>query len=278
MAATVQRQQYELAEQLTDLSLTHQNLERANRSLQAMLSRVSHELKTPLHAVMGFTQLLLHDRQDLTEDHADMVSEIHSASQHLLSMIEDLLEYERLLQVEQPETLMPVAVFDSLKQAISIIRPLANERAIQVEFNIDDPDACVLGAHKPLLNCFLNVLSNAVKYNRNGGQVSITVDSREAALVHIIVTDNGIGIPADKLTAIFEPFNRAGAELTNTEGTGLGLAITRQQLERMGGRIRIRSHPEPTPGTRCRITLRKALAASSATPANRGAVTISNRR
>ena len=209
--------------------------ERANNAKSEFLSRMSHELRTPLNAILGFSQVL--DRQELPLIQRERVGHIYRAGQHLLSLINEVLEIARIETGRIQLSVEPVCLADALSEALDIIRPLASQRRMQIERNdFAAPDTNILADRQRLKQVLLNILSNAVKYNRDGERIVIIVEQRTANL-RVSVSDNGPGIPSDKRNRLFGAFDRLGAENTTAQGTGLGLALSKRLTEAMGGKI-----------------------------------------
>ena len=209
--------------------------ERANNAKSEFLSRMSHELRTPLNAILGFSQVL--ERQELPVIQRERVGHIYRAGQHLLSLINEVLEIARIETGKIQLSVEPVCMGDALSEVLDIIRPLASQRRIQIERNdFVSADTNILADRQRLKQVLLNILSNAVKYNSDGERIVVTLEQRSANL-RVTVADNGPGIPADKRNRLFGAFDRLGAENTTTQGTGLGLALSKRLTEAMGGRI-----------------------------------------
>jgi signal transduction histidine kinase/ActR/RegA family two-component response regulator len=232
-----------VAERTAALREAEATATRANRAKSEFLSRMSHELRTPLNAILGFSQLLGLD-DDLTEDQRENVEQISKGGSHLLDLINEILDISRIETGYMSMSPEPVRVGDVVAAAGALLRPLAEERGIQMAFDIDDAaDRNVFADRQRLSQILLNLIGNGIKYNRQGGSVSITCAAPEPGRLRILVTDTGPGIAADNMHLLFAPFERLGAELTSIPGTGVGLALSRGLAEAMGGSVDIESTP-----------------------------------
>ncbi len=208
--------------------------ESASLAKNEFLSRMSHELRTPLNSVLGFGQLLQLD-PDLGDGRREHVQHIVRGGQHLLELINEVLDISRIESGTLSLSPESVDVAQAVGEAVALVRPLAEERAITVR--VDDRESgCVLADHQRLKQVLLNLLSNAIKYNRHGGDVTV-ICRRDGQQVAIEVADTGPGVPVDRLERLFEPFDRLGAERSGIEGTGLGLALSRSLVEVMDGTL-----------------------------------------
>jgi signal transduction histidine kinase/CheY-like chemotaxis protein len=232
----------ELRHTLTDLEAARGAADAANRSKSEFLSRMSHELRTPLNAVLGFAQVL--DIEDLDHDQQEAVDQILRGGKHLLGLINEVLDISRIESGDLALSHESVLVSDVVGETVDLIRPLAEERSIQVQSDRQAPwDDYVFADRQRLKQILLNLLSNAVKYNRQHGTVTISCDHAAATRLRIKVTDSGPGIRAEQLGQLFVPFERLGAERTEVEGTGIGLALSRRLAEAMGGSVDVESIP-----------------------------------
>jgi PAS domain S-box-containing protein len=207
----------------------------ANRSKNEFLSRMSHELRTPLNAVLGFGQLL--ELESLTVDQQESVDQILKGGRHLLDLINEVLDISRIEAGEL--ALSPEAVLASelIQETVDLIRPLADQRDIQLVIDRSGCDCYVFADRQRTKQVLLNLLSNAVKYNRPRGTVAIGCEQPTPTRLRITVADTGPGIAADQLDRLFTPFERLGAEHTNIEGTGIGLALSQRLTEAMAGTL-----------------------------------------
>jgi PAS domain S-box-containing protein len=214
--------------------------ERASRAKSEFLSRMSHDLRTPLNAILGFAQLLQMDR--LTDDQEDSVRQILKGGQHLLGLINEVLDIARIEAGQLSLSAEPVGVADVVRQVTEFARPLGDPRGIQLHIDASGAwqDIHVLADRQRLTQVLLNLVGNAVKYNRDGGSVRIAWTA-VSGRVRIAVQDTGAGIPSDKLGLLYQPFERLGAEQRLIEGTGLGLAVTKGLTEAMGGTVGVSS-------------------------------------
>ena len=241
-----------LAERAADTARAE--AERANQAKSEFLSRMSHELRTPLNAVIGFGQLLEFD--DLDAQQRESVQQILNAGRHLLELINEVLDISRIESGTMSISLEPVHLGSALADALSLIRPMADEADVRL---ICDPARYaalyVLADQQRLKQVLINLLSNAVKYNRRGGEVVVhCTESGDG--VDITIADTGHGMTPDQMQRLFEPFDRLGAESSGVEGTGLGLSLCRGLMDAMGGTISAES--DPGTGTTLRLELRRA--------------------
>jgi len=227
--------------------------QRDSEAKSRFLARMSHELRTPLNAVLGFAQLLrLDDGSTAAQRHAH-VDHILAAGEHLLSLINDVLDLSRLENDHAALALESVPLQPALTQALALVQPLARRMGVRID-STPAPER-VLAQPTRLRQVLLNLLSNAIKYNRPGGSVVLTTRATADA-VTLHVRDTGRGLSAEQISHLFEPFNRLGIEREGIEGTGIGLAIVKALVERMGGAIEVRS--EAGAGSEFRVTLARA--------------------
>jgi PAS domain S-box-containing protein len=224
------------------LRATRDRADEASHYKSEFLSRMSHELRTPLNSIIGFSQLLQMD--DLTEEQVENLDAIQRSSRHLLNMINEVLDLAKIEAGKLRLSLEPVEVAAEIDAALDLIGPQAAERGLSVEMSAEHDGVCVLADRQRLLQILLNLFSNAVKYNRANGSISVDVQA-SGGTVTIAVTDTGDGIDQSKLAALFRPFERLGAEATAVEGTGVGLALSKTLSREMNGTLTVFS----TPGT-----------------------------
>ena len=216
--------------------------ETANRAKSEFLSRMSHELRTPLNGILGFAQILQLDPS--AAPHRAVADDLYDAGKRLLSLINEVLDISRVEAGEMPLSPEPVALAEVVREALNLVAPMADRRAVRTRVEPPTgPCEYVRADRQRLGQVLLNLLSNAVKYNRDGGAVTVTAAPAPGGRVRVGVTDTGPGIPADLAGRLFTPFDRLGAEATGVEGTGLGLALSRRLVEAMGGAIGADSEP-----------------------------------
>jgi signal transduction histidine kinase len=224
-----------LAKNISDSIQAKREAEEASASKSMFLSRTSHELRTPLNAILGFAQLL---EQDLSPGkQRDSVSLILGAGQHLLKLINEVLEIARIESGEISLELTPVAVNMMLEEAVHYIAPIGKIRDIEIKTETE-PELWAMANRQKLLQVVLNLLSNALKYGPVSSAVTVRA-YRDLNNIRIEVQDEGQGIPKELKDRLFTPFDRLGAEHTKVEGTGLGLALSKQIMLAMHGSIQV---------------------------------------
>ncbi|MDB6151435.1 MAG: putative two-component system sensor protein [Chthoniobacter sp.] len=220
-----------------EANAARQVAERANRAKNEFLSRMSHELRTPMNAILGFAQVLELE-EGLSRDQRSSVDHILRGGAHLLTLINEVLD---IASIEAGSlTLSPelIPLPELLNETVGLLRTLASESAVQIVVLLPDSTDCQISADRQRLKqVLLNLLGNAIKYNRRGGSVTVAYHALEGlpARCRLSVTDTGVGLSAEKLTRLFQPFERLGAERTQVEGTGLGLVLAKRMVESMGG-------------------------------------------
>jgi signal transduction histidine kinase len=213
--------------------------EKASKAKSEFLTIMSHELRTPLNAILGFGQLL--ERQlfgPLGPKQKEYVDAILNSGEHLLELINDILELSKIESGELAVNAEQVDVAHILKSVIATLTPSAARRAIKL-IGGDCPSDLppVLADHVRVAQALINLGSNAIKYNRPRGTVTFTCEKIDGVWIRLIVIDTGIGIPEHRQSELFQPFSRLGVEKKAIDGTGVGLALTKRLLNLMGGRI-----------------------------------------
>jgi len=216
----------------------------ANSAKTSFMTKMSHELRTPMNAILGFGQLLqLADT--LSEEHLDWVNEMMTSGHHLLALINEMLDIARIEAGHFKLEISPVALGTVMKESLSSVTPLAEERDIHLQVNRDPQHAAchVMADQLRLKQVLLNLLSNAIKYNQKDGSISVSCEDVDDKFIRIIIADTGIGMTKQQLALIYEPFERFAAEASGVQGTGIGMTITRHLVTLMGGKIDIDSIP-----------------------------------
>jgi PAS domain S-box-containing protein len=218
--------------------------ETANHAKSEFLSRMSHELRTPLNAILGFSQLLESDTDHpLAADQLGDVQEILKAGYHLLNLVNEVLDLARIESGNMRCNLAPLLLVDMVKNSMHVIVKQAQQQNITIISQLAAcSEAFVMADSTRLHQVLINLLSNAVKYNRPDGSIVLACEDFDSS-IRLSITDTGKGIDPSKLSALFVPFERLGAEFTEVNGTGIGLALSMQLMELMGGSIGATSTP-----------------------------------
>ena len=226
-----------------ELTVARDQAEAANRSKSIFLANMSHELRTPLNAVIGFSQLMDKD-STLSERQQRNIEIINRSGNHLLTLINDVLELSKIESGKLCVTLEETSPAELLREVTDMMRVRAEQSGLSLTLETPDlPPAVMLDTVK-LRQVLLNLLSNAIKFTRQGGVIlSVETQTAEAGKVRLkfTVSDTGIGIAPEDMHRIFEPFEQAGSASSNQAGTGLGLTISRQYLQMMGGELTVES-------------------------------------
>ena len=219
--------------------------EAASAAKSDFLSSMSHELRTPLNAILGFAQLLARDRKEpLSDRHKERANHILRGGEHLLRLIDDILDLSRIEAGRVSVSTEPVSVSDILEEARLTLEPLAARTGVRLEVVAGPGPLPMVSADRTrFAQIVMNLGSNAIKYNRHGGSVRLSTSAPTPKTLRVVVTDTGIGIPIDKQSKLFQPFQRAGQETGPIEGTGIGLVITKRLAELMGGSVGYASVP-----------------------------------
>ncbi|HLN00554.1 MAG TPA: ATP-binding protein [Bryobacteraceae bacterium] len=225
------------------LRRSKEEAEKANRAKSEFLSRMSHELRTPLNAILGFAQLL--EMSALDRDKREAVAQILKAGQHLLGLINEVLEISRIEAGRLSLSPEPVLISSAIQETLDLLTPMAVRRNILLcDEGGTERRRYVMADQQRLKQVLLNLISNAIKYNGDDGTVTIASEEIDGSRLKIKVRDTGPGIKPESLSKLFTPFERLGAEQTGVEGTGLGLALSKRLLEMMGGSIGVENNPD----------------------------------
>jgi PAS domain S-box-containing protein len=239
-----ERQLIQQALQRTNVDLEAAKLvaEKANLAKSEFLSSMSHELRSPLNAILGFAQLMESASPSPTESQKESIAQILQAGWHLLKLINEILD---LAVIEAGKVLLstePVSVAEVLSECHAMLDIKAQQRGITMTFPLFADPVFVNADRTRLKQVVINLLSNAIKYNRKSGTVVVTCHPGAPERTRISVTDTGLGLSAEKLTQLYQPFNRLGQEmLGGVAGTGIGLVVTKRLVELMGGEVGVES-------------------------------------
>jgi signal transduction histidine kinase len=223
-------------------------LEAANRELAAasqhkseFLANMSHELRTPLNAIIGFSEVLAEKMfGELNEKQEEYSKDIHASGQHLLSLINDILDLSKIeagrMELEVSDFHLPSA----LDSALTLVRERAGRRGLALQINVDERLGQIPADERKVRQVVLNLLSNAIKFTPEGGRIEVRATPQDG-LVEVSVSDTGVGIASEDQEAVFEEFRQVGTADKKVEGTGLGLTLCRKFVELHGGRIWVKS-------------------------------------
>ncbi|MBF59864.1 GAF domain-containing protein [Halomonas sp. FeN2] len=226
-----------------DLAAARDQAETASRAKSEFLSSMSHELRTPLNAIIGFAQILTNSRREpLGDKQHRQVSQIERSGQHLLSLINEVLDLAKIEAGHMTLSIEPIILANVFNDACSTLEASAEAAGIRFRYTSPNDQWQVNADYTRTKQILLNLLSNAIKYNSTNGSIDITV-AHLVDHVRISVTDTGPGIAPERQHELFEPFNRLDAEGGSIEGSGIGLAITRELVERMNGEMGVDSQP-----------------------------------
>ncbi|MBU0587242.1 MAG: PAS domain S-box protein [Gammaproteobacteria bacterium] len=230
-----------LQEKNIELESARAAAEKANRAKSDFLSSMSHELRTPLNAILGFAQLLESGKPAPTAAQAVRLHQITKGGWYLLELINEILDLALIESGKLSLSREPVSLVDVMLECQAMIEPQALKREIQISFHTFDSTWFANADRTRVKQVLINLLSNAIKYNREHGTVEVRCIAAGPERIRISVHDSGAGLPPEKLTQLFQPFNRLGQETGTEEGTGIGLVVTKQLVELMGGTIGVES-------------------------------------
>ncbi len=215
--------------------------EKANLAKSEFLSSMSHELRSPLNAILGFAQLLESDAPPPTPAQKESIAQILKAGWHLLKLINEILDLAKVESGQVPLSREPVSLAEVMLECQAMIEPQAQQRGIKLTIPRFDAPCFVLADRTRLKQVLINLLSNAIKYNREQGTVETTCSESAAGRIRVSIRDTGAGLPPEQLAQLFQPFNRLGQEAGDEEGTGIGLVVAKRLVELMRGAIGVES-------------------------------------
>jgi PAS domain S-box-containing protein len=244
------RNQMAAAQKLLDQALREKNVEleraraaaeKANLAKSDFLSSMSHELRSPLNAILGFAQLINSDSPPPTASQTASIDQILRAGWYLLELINEILDLAQIESGKLALSLEPTSLVEVMLECQAMIEPQAQKRGIAMTFPKFDVPSFVDADRTRLKQVLINLLSNAIKYNRAHGTVVVDCAASTPERIRVSVRDTGAGLPQDMLMQLFEPFNRLGQERSTEEGTGIGLVMSKRVVELMGGVIGVES-------------------------------------
>ena len=247
-----------VAERTADLSRANAELGQVVRAKDEFLANMSHELRTPLNGILILSEILLEQiRGPVNERQAKSLQTIQASGNHLLSLINDILDLSKIEAGKLDLQLKTVAVEDICHTSLQFVREQAHQKQIRLAFQSDDSVAKMEADPRRLKQILINLLSNAVKFTTDGGQVTMTVLSGNGeSAVHFTVEDTGIGISDEDLPRLFKPFSQLDTSLTREhEGSGLGLVLVSRLVELHGGSVQVESEGIPGKGSRFSVSL-----------------------
>lgn len=240
---TIKSLEREVEQRIVAEHMAHQakmDAEKANKAKSEFLASMSHELRTPLNAVLGFAQMLQYDpNHPLSPSQNEHVDCIQEGGNHLLELVNDILDLARIEADRVTFTLEKVCANDVVADCMALIKPLGKQKNIKVVDNFSaGPQAYLRTDRQRLKQTLINLLSNAVKFNADHGTVTVEGWETEHGFLHVSVTDTGVGIAKQNFPKVFHIFQRLDADpMVTTEGTGIGLAVTKLIIERMSGKV-----------------------------------------
>jgi len=232
-----------LQEQNVELKRARAAAEKANLAKSDFLSSMSHELRSPLNAILGFAQLINSDSPPPTRSQTESIDQILHAGWYLLELINEILDLAQIESGRLALSLEPTSLTEVMFECQAMIEPQGQKRGIKMTFPESDSPCFVDADRTRLKQVLINLLSNAIKYNQANGTVVVDVDCAMGTpeRVRVSVKDTGAGLPPDMLMQLFQPFNRLGQERSTEEGTGIGLVMSKRLVELMGGEIGVES-------------------------------------
>jgi signal transduction histidine kinase/ActR/RegA family two-component response regulator len=235
------KNQLALQEKNVELERAKFVAEKANLAKSSFLSSMSHELRSPLNAILGFAQLMESDSPPPTFTQKESIDQILRAGWHLLQLINEILDLAKIESGQVPMSCEPVLLSEVMLECKSLIEPLAQQRGLHMTLSQLDAAGFVNADRTRLKQVLINLLSNAIKYNFKQGTVDVQCTLSTPGRIRISIKDSGAGLSPEQLSQLFQPFNRLGQEAGGEEGTGIGLVVSKRLVELMGGTIGVES-------------------------------------
>jgi PAS domain S-box-containing protein len=239
--ATLSRDMTERRRVEIELNEAKATAEAANLAKSEFLSNMSHELRTPLNAILGFAQLMESDVPAPSPGQKVSIDQILQAGWYLLALINEILDLSLIESGKLSLSSEAVSLEEVLSDSRSMMEPLAQKRGITMTFPAFETPCFVMADRTRVRQILVNLLSNAIKYNRANGSIVVECSTRPLGYVRLSVADTGLGLTAEKLAQLFQPFNRLGQEDGAEQGTGIGLVVTKRLVEVMNGAIGVDS-------------------------------------
>jgi PAS domain S-box-containing protein len=231
-----------LREKNVELESSKSVAEKANLAKSEFLSSMSHELRSPLNAILGFAQLMESDAAPATPSQKASIDEILRAGWYLLELINEILDLAQIESGKLSLSKEPTLLAEVMLECQAMIEPQAQSHGIHMTFPSADVPCYVAADRTRLKQVLMNLLSNAVKYNQAGGTVVVDITGSTPERIRINVRDSGAGLSPEKLAQLFQPFNRLGQEQGAEQGTGIGLVMSKRLVQLMGGVLGVESH------------------------------------
>jgi signal transduction histidine kinase/CheY-like chemotaxis protein len=215
--------------------------EKANLAKSEFLSSMSHELRSPLNAILGFAQLMESESPQPTPSQKESINQILQAGWHLLTLINEILDLSKIESGQVPLSREPVSLGEVMLECQSMMEPQAQQRGIHMTFPRFDMPYFVLADRTRVKQVLINLLSNAIKYNIKQGKVEVDCIESAPGRTRVSIRDTGAGLSPEQMALLFQAFNRLGQESGSEEGTGIGLVVAKRLVETMGGIIGVES-------------------------------------
>ncbi len=230
-----------LVEKNIELESSKSVAEKANLAKSEFLSSMSHELRSPLNAILGFAQLMESASPPATQSQKESIAQILRAGWHLLKLIDEILDLAKVESRQVPLSQEPVSLAEVMLECQGMIEPQALQRGIRMTFPLFEQPCFVLADRTRVKQVFINLLSNAIKYNKPGGLIEVLSSAGTSGYVRVSIRDTGAGLDPEQLSQLFQAFNRLAQEGGGEEGTGIGLVVAKRLVELMGGVIGVES-------------------------------------